>query len=304
MRAFLWLLRREIWEHKALWIAPAVTIGVILLSALWGGIALIGSDDAMAQIDAEMGNILDGEARALVYITTLTVASVVATVMLVVVFFYLLDCLYAERKDRSILFWRALPVSDLRTVLSKLAVALVVVPALVVAALVAYLLLHHLLLGTLLVLGTDLSLGQFTSLGALVGSVVSMGSLLLYAGLWYLPFFGWLLLVSAWARRAPFLWAVLLPAGIMLAERIALQSRYFADMLGAHLAAAFDYTATDWAGDPRNNLITEEGLTETLVTWPVWLDGLGRPEMWTGIVIGLAFVGGAVAIRRYRGETA
>lgn len=304
MRAFIWLLRREVWEHKGLWIAPAVTIGVILISALWGSIAMIGSEDAMARIDADMGNILDGETRALVYITSLTVAAVVAMVMLVVLFFYLLDALYAERRDRSILFWRALPVSDLRTVLSKLAVALLLVPALTLAAVIVYLLLHHVLLGTVLVLGTDLSFGQFTSLGAVFASLITVGSLLLYVGIWYLPFYGWLLLVSAWARRAPFLWAVLLPAGIMLFERIALQSRHFADLLGGHLAAAFDYSATDWSDGARNTLITEEGLTETLATWPVWLDGLSRPGMWLGLAIGMVFVAGAVAIRRYRGETA
>ena len=304
MRVFAYLLMREIWEHKGLWIAPLLTAALVLVSALWGAIALVGSEDALAEIDQQMGGMLDGQGRALIYATVLTVASVVFAVMLAVIFFYLLDCLYAERKDRSILFWRSLPVSDARTVLSKLAVSLVVAPAIVLATVLVYLVFHYVLLGSVLVLGTDLAAGDFFRVGAATGALVSLTSLMLYAGLWFLPVYGWLLLVSAWARRAPFLWAVLVPAGVMIFERIALGSHEFARMLGGHLAAAFDYRATGWAAEDGSTLITEEGLTETIYTWPIWLDGLSQPALWVGLMIGAAFVTGAVMIRRFRGETA
>ena len=51
--------------------------------------------------------------------------------------FYCLDALYGERRDRSILFWKSLPVSDLTTVLSKASIPIVVLPLLTFAVTVA-----------------------------------------------------------------------------------------------------------------------------------------------------------------------
>src|SRR5437867_8784109 len=42
--------------------------------------------------------------------------------------FYCLDSLHGERRDRSILFWKSLPVSDLTTLLSKVTIPLAVLP--------------------------------------------------------------------------------------------------------------------------------------------------------------------------------
>ena len=42
--------------------------------------------------------------------------------------FYCLDALHGERRDRSILFWKSLPVSDLTTVLAKASVPCRVLP--------------------------------------------------------------------------------------------------------------------------------------------------------------------------------
>ena len=63
-------------------------------------------------------------------------ALIMGTALLVGIF-YSLDALYGERRDRSIFFWKSLPVSDLITVLSKLAIPLVIVPMLSFAITVA-----------------------------------------------------------------------------------------------------------------------------------------------------------------------
>ena len=53
--------------------------------------------------------------------------------------------------------------------------------------------------------------------------------------LWHAPFYGWLLLISAWARRAAFLWAVLPIIAIAFVEKIAFNTSHFATFLGDRL---------------------------------------------------------------------
>jgi ABC-2 type transport system permease protein len=114
-----------------LWVAPLVVAAVlIVVTALSGGVHISG--DARVQIDGEAVDFINGitPERAVklfgVLIAGLYVPQLI--VMLIVLGFYLLDSLYSERKDRSILFWKSLPVSDAHTVASKALVALVVVP--------------------------------------------------------------------------------------------------------------------------------------------------------------------------------
>src|SRR5208283_2286784 len=47
---------------------------------------------------------------------------------------YLLDCLNADRKDRSVLFWKSLPISDTAMVLAKLFTGLIAIPIVYFAA--------------------------------------------------------------------------------------------------------------------------------------------------------------------------
>src|SRR5260370_11832244 len=132
-----------------------------------------------------------------------------------------LVALYGERRDRSILFWKALPVSDLTTVLSKVAIPLVILPLLsfAIAVVTQFVML---LLSSAVLLGSGLSLG---TLGARM-SFFHMSLMLLYHiltphGLWYAPLYGWMLLVSALAPRAPFIWAFVPPFVTWVIEKIA-----------------------------------------------------------------------------------
>ncbi len=118
--------------------------------------------------------------------------------------FYCLDALHGERRDRSILFWKSLPVSDLTTVLSKASIPLVVLPLLTFAITVAMQWIM-LLLSSAVLLGSGLSVATlWTQLSFVQMSLVLLYHLLTVHSLWYAPFYGWLLLVSGWARRAPF----------------------------------------------------------------------------------------------------
>ena len=149
----------------------------------------------------------------------------------VVAMFYCLDALHGERRDRSILFWKSLPVSDLTTVLSKASIPLVVLPLLTFAITIATQWIM-LLLSTAVLLVSGLSVATlWTNLPLFQMSLMLLYHLLAVHALWYAPIYGWLLLVSGWARRAAFLWAALPLLAIGVVEKIAFNTSHFAAML-------------------------------------------------------------------------
>ena len=132
MNRFLWLVRREVWEHKAIWVAPSIVIGCLLLLILTGNVHLgpfsgSGGADMFDKVPRDTQ-------LKLLSIVYAGLALVVFMVMGIVAFFYSIDALYADRRDRSVLFWKSLPLSDLETVLSKFATAIVVIPLVALAA--------------------------------------------------------------------------------------------------------------------------------------------------------------------------
>ena len=220
---------------------------------------------------------LFGDAEKQRGIFTLVMAGLVLPQLLVafvVVFFYLLDCLFTERRDRSILFWKSLPVSDAKTVLSKLFVALVAVPlwswALsLVVGLVVFGVVAAQVSGTPAAgLGTWHGGTWLTVQAAMLGKMV-------IAALWYLPVAGWLLLVSVLAKRAPFLWATLPFLVLSLAERIALGS----NVVGALVAQRL------FGFREEVSLMSEFPL-------------LASPGLWIGVAVGAALVYAAIRVRR------
>jgi ABC-2 type transport system permease protein len=204
--------------------------------------------------------------------------------------FYSLDALYGERRDRSILFWKSLPVSDLTAVLAKLAIPLVILPLLSFAVTIVTQWIM-LLLNSLVVLGSG---GNVAALWAhssfLHFSVILLYHLLTVHGLWYAPLYGWLLLVSAWARRAPFIWAALPPFVVWGVEKIAFNTSHFLTLLeyrlGGPEAAA--------AGSQGSAVMdTMEALTPAQF--------FSTPGLWIGLAIAAVFLYAAVRLRRYRG---
>jgi ABC-2 type transport system permease protein len=105
-----WSVRRELWEHRSIYIAPLAAAAVFLLAFLTG----------LTLSTAHRHEPLDTP-----YVFA---AALIMGTGFIVGIFYSLDALYGERRDRSILFWKSLPVSDLTTVLSKFAIPLVILP--------------------------------------------------------------------------------------------------------------------------------------------------------------------------------
>jgi ABC-2 type transport system permease protein len=203
---------------------------------------------------------------------------------------YCLDALYGERRDRSILFWKSLPVSDVTTVLAKASIPLVVLPLLAFAITVAMYLMM-LLASSAVLLGNGLSAAPLWS----QLSLFQMSLLLLYHlvtvhALWPAPFYGWLLMVSAWARRAAFLWAVLPVVVIIALEKIVFHTSYFAALLMYRLSGGGTeaITAPDSMPMDPGTLLTPGRF---LIT----------PGLWFGLAVTAVFIAAAVRLRRNRG---
>ena len=223
MNRFIWLVRREVWEHKAIWIAPLIVLGCLLLAAITGNVHL-GPIGAMDEHTA-FGNFPPDTQLALLLIVYAGLAFVVFMVMGIVSFFYSLDSLYADRRDRSVLFWKSLPLSDAETVLSKFTVAAVVIPLVAFAGAV--------LAQFVIAAGGSVKLAVAGHAAGVMWNpraiAAGMGISIVWsvtAMLWYAPVVAYLMLASAWAPKGPFLWAVLPPAALLMLEKVLFYTSY------------------------------------------------------------------------------
>jgi ABC-2 type transport system permease protein len=286
-RPMYWSVRRELWENRSIYIAP-LAAGVVymlgfLISLIWlprSMRELQGLDLAHQRIELAM---LYSHAGMLLMVTALLVGV-----------FYSLDALHGERRDRSILFWKSLPVSDLTTVLSKACIPLVVLPLLVFAITVTLQLIMRLLSLAVLVVSGAGAATLWTRLPLFQMELVLLYGVTVLA-LWHAPIYCWLLLLSGWARRAVFLWAVLPPLAIGVFEKIAFHTSYFGSLLKDRLfgfaAGAFDLK--DKAGVPVDAHFLQ--LTQLAPG-----RFLSSPGLWIGLAFAAACIAAAVRLRRYR----
>ncbi|WP_434211980.1 ABC transporter permease [[Pseudomonas] boreopolis] len=317
---FAWLLRREFWENRGgfLW-AQVITGGIAVFFAALGAVISVISarhnmviEDGKVRIDdvqeytRTLGSIGDGLLMGGIGIASIVLAFVV--------FFYALGSLYDDRRDRSILFWKSLPISDTQAVLAKAAWALLLAPliAIVIGLLVGIALWLIAMLGAAAAgMPNPWAMAThshpFRVLG-LVAMTVPMGLL------WSLPTVGWLMFCSAWAGSKPFLWAVLVPllACVMIS--------ILAAMPGVHLPlgwiwyiVAYRGLLSVWPGSwsPRGlqgSSIDSDALhgPADLLSWAFQHGNpakvYGNPDIWIGAVVGIAFIAAAIYLRRRNGE--
>lgn len=293
MNTIMWLLRRESWEHRALYIAPLVTLAIVVIGLV--------SDFRDIPLGVRMlSEHAPGREGAVLGALHLILAVPFVLVMTIVAAFYCLDALYSERRDRSVLFWKSLPVSDLETVLSKVAVVLVLVPLIAfVAAVVAQF--ATLTLSTVALVAAGEPAGLLWS----ETPILSNSALLLYAlfvqSLWYVPLYAWILLASAWAPRAATLWTVLPPLGVILIEQLVFKSTHFADWLHHRLVGLFPLAFR--VGDSRVGIVIDDDTVDVPQRMTDVIDPtavLTSTGMWTGVAIAAVLIAAAVWMRRYR----
>jgi ABC-2 type transport system permease protein len=278
------LVRRELWEHRSLWISTLVVEGLLAISLLLGRINMDLPEEVLtAQQKVSILTIAQWALAQPLFIVTAIVLS-----------FYLLDCLYAERKDRSILFWKSLPLSDELTVGSKFLVAAAVVPlGVFVLATAADLVFEAILM--LRVPGAV----RWSTVEWLRTEVVLLLEVILGV-LWYAPIAAALLLFSAWVPRNPILWASLVPVVAPIVERVALGTHYIWSFetyrmngiwhqltLGPNVFASF------------HNLPPVGIVLDTFNIRGAFTD----VDLWLGVVAAFALAYAAARVRRYRNES-
>ena len=288
-RPFYWSVRRELWENRSIYIAPVIVGCLGFVGFIISAIGLPERRRALLLLDP-------AQQRARIEMPYDAVAMMLMFTSFIVGVFYCLDALHGERRDRSILFWKSLPVSDLTTVLSKISIPLVVLPLITFVVVVVTQTLMWLWTAMLL-LANDLPLTNSSQLPLLQGWLVLLYGLVVIK-LWHAPIYAWLLLVSAWARRATFLWAVL-PLSIAAVERIAFQTSYvgefFSNRLSGGIEKAFKFKLQAAAAPHRHAMPTVD------ITDLTPLNYLSSAGLWLGLLAAAALLFAAMHLRRSRG---
>ena len=277
-RVLYWSVRRELWENRSIYLAPLAVAAVALFAFSLSSIA--GIWEKPLRLNPAQPQAPYDIAAGLMMLTGIVVSV-----------FYCLDALHGERRDRSILFWKSLPVSDVTTVLAKASIPLVILPLLTFAITVAMQWLM-LLLSSAVLLVSGLSVATlWTKLSFLRMSWLLLYHVLTAHALWPAPIYCWLLLVSGWPRRATFLWAALPLVAIAGVEQIAFHTWHFAAMMGSRLIGAAPTVASTspdmFPTDPMTHIAPGSFLSS--------------PGLWIGLTIAAAFLAAAVRLRRYQG---
>jgi ABC-2 type transport system permease protein len=283
IRRFFWSIRRELWEHRSIYIAPLMVAAFTLIGFLIGSAPLIAnlrSAQSLGQIQLQQTIERPYDFAAMFLMGIAFLVSI----------FYCVEALHGERRDRSILFWKSLPVSDLTVVLSKMMVPLVIVPLITVAlTIVTHVLMLLLNIVILQVNGMDSGL-LWTNL-----SLSRMWKMMLYHmialhGLWFAPAYSWMLLASAWARRGTFLWAILPPIAIGVVEKVAFNTTYFPHWIqyrfggapGSEAYPGSEHAMHAWADFNVGQFLLNRGL-------------------WSGLIVSALLLFAAARVRRNRG---
>jgi ABC-2 type transport system permease protein len=283
-RPFYWSVWRELWENRSIYIAPLIVAAVQVFGFAISAIGLAERRRAVLLLDPAIQ-------RARIEVPYDLAAMMMLFTVFIVSVFYCLDALYGERRDRSILFWKSLPVSDLTAVLSKITIPLVILP------LIAFALIVCVQSVMLLITSANLVMHGMSPATTWANFPVFQNWLVLLYGfvvlaLWHAPIYGWLLLVSGWARRATFLWAVLPLIVIQIFEKITFGTSYFGSLIRDRLMG-FAPHAFGFHGDGHPTIDSLAQLTPGRY--------LSSPGLWLGLVVAVAFVSAAIRMRRYRG---
>ena len=223
------LVRRELLENRlgliyAPWIVSFILCVVIVL--VYSGLADISTPNFTFSTsifdNPETVEWMRVATAEQIHAVTRTALLILGTPVVLVMFFgivsYSLGTFYEERKDKSITFWRSLPVSDGLTILSKVFVAcfvapLIVLPALIVLHLVA------LLSASFFLMSSDIvSFGWVWDGSSIIDWLRVIVSLWTQA-IWLLPIISWLMLSGSYAKK-PIVAAILPVVALVVLERV------------------------------------------------------------------------------------
>ena len=299
------LLQRELREHRSIYVAPAVIALLVSLISLTGEVSINGMEHVDMAIIAMSNMPENARAAALTgIIVVLWVPFFI--VMGVLTIFYSLDSLYAERKDRSILFWRSIPSTDFETVLSKLIVAMLVIP------LVTFILILVTHLAVLLITSVWISVLGGSGLHLIWASVPFFDNwtatiiFVLALPLWLSPFIGWFLFVSAFTKRSLFITAFLPIAVLPMLEKMIFDSAIFAEAFfvrSVKMPLFIDLGTMERLFDEGDNFASLGDAQLSLLGLMDFSGFLANPGLWLGLIVCGLFTAAAIYVRRYRDDS-
>lgn len=319
MNGFVTLLKREYWEHRGgfVWAPVWTAISVITLSVLgllWGVWHTSGRFNGEVHIGIPLKQLLKKVPPEEMVKATLGydigmsgLWMLIQVVLFFVLFFYLIGALYDDRKDRSVLFWKSLPISNTATVLSKVLMAALGAPLVAFAVTVA---MHIVFLLVLTVSALLLDLSPMNIVWGPAEPLRLWSKLFLMVpinALWSLPAVGWLLLASSYARSKPFLWAIALPVavGVMISwfdvmRAFKLPDVWYVQHVLGRIIGGLVPGSWVWATNLDKVIRFDDNGPVELIRWDVMARIITSPDMWIGVVAGAAMIAGAVYFRRKR----
>ncbi len=299
----LTLIRREIWEHRSIWMTPLVIALIVSLMSLTGQVVVSGFDQAVDIAILGASNVGENERRAAITAFLVGISILFILAMLVLTVFYSLDTLYAERKDKSILFWRSLPITDAETVVSKLVTAGFLIPLVSFAAVI----LTHIVN---LIISSIWLAAQGGDAGHLIWSSVPLvdnwaATLIVFVALplWMSPFLGWFLFVSAFTKRSPLLVAFLPILVVPMLERIIFGSAIFSEAIFVRTGKMPLFRGMESADFFDEDKLSVSGEAISLLARIDLARFLTSPSLWLGLVVCALFTTAAIYMRRYRDES-
>ncbi len=322
MHSFTTLLRRELWEHTSLKGIPIMLLAFVLLANLafifllssTAGTVSIGDGNGVLSSSSYIDfftQLSSGQQTAIINSALITTGMIINSVLLIVMFFYLLDSLYGERKDRTILFWKSLPVSNKQTVLSKLTIAIIIIPVIIFLTTVLANLIT-LLLQSLLLYRNQYSASILWQQTDVTGLSMFSIFLLIQQTIWYFPVMGWLLFCSVWCRKPPIIVAVLIPTILVFIDSSFMLGTGISEILLERLPLGIMsmQLGNESSLMAYNYSLSEQQLPGFNMSAGISIPSIGEIlsflaniKVWSGLLIGAFFTGMAISLRRWRDDS-
>ena len=299
------LLQRELWEHRSIYVVPIVVAILMTLASLTGQVSI----DGMEHVDMGIvgaSNLPENARAAVLSGIMIGLSTTFVFSMWILTIFYALDSLYAERKDRSILFWRSIPSTDFETVLSKLLTAMLVIPlvtfAMIVVTHLAVLLITSVWVGARGGSGMHLIWGSVPFFDNWTATLLFVLAL----PLWLSPFIGWFLFISAFTKRSPFLTAFLPIVVLPLLEKMIFDSAVFAEAFfvrSIKMPLFMDLGTMERLFDEGDHFASLGDAKLSLLGLMDFGGFLADPGLWLGLIVCGLFTAAAIYVRRYRDDS-
>lgn len=299
------LLRRELWEHRSIYVAPVVVAVLMTLGSLTGMVTISGIEHVDAGI-VGLSNLPENGRSAVISGIMIGLSTTFVFAMSIMMIFYALDSLYSERKDRSILFWRSIPVTDAETVLSKLLTTMVVIPVIVFALIAATHIAVLIIDSVWVAMRGGNAWHLIWSAVPLVDNWSATLIFLLALPLWLSPYIGWFLFVSAFTKRSPFLVAFLPLAVLPLLEKMLFGSGVFAEAFfvrSIKMPLFIDLHTMERLFEEGEHFRIVENAELSLLGLMNIRGFLLDPALWLGLIVCALFTAAAIYVRRYRDDS-